>query len=345
MKITRILLCAVLLLSLLAGVCACGYPAVESTEEEKATVLTLDGKYEIPYEQYRFLFLSERGMLDGDDTPDFSELDEESVEELCTFYAVLSLAEKYGIDPYGKEIDKAVKDGVKKAIEGGDGYLGYGDFDTYLEKIGESFMNDSVYRFLLRYKTLEAKLAAHLRDEGILPSDKDSVLAYMRGEECVRVSWIYIPYTVLPNYTEADLAAKLARAKAASDEEFLRMTHEVIPDTYTDAQLETGFYLGRYQLDPYYEDLTEAVFSLDMGETSDVVHSGDGVYIVRRLPKDEEYLKKTQNLADFTEYFLLNRFYQMLHEEAERLEETVSFTALHGSLTLDGIKMPAKEKE
>ena len=346
MKITRILVCALLLLSLLLSVSACGYPEIESSEEELATVLTLDGKYEIPYEQYRFLFLSERGLLDKDEEAAFSALHEEVLEELCTFYATFSLAEKYGIDPYSKELNEAVKEGVKDTVEGGNGalsYAGVGDHDAYLEAIRASYMNDSVFRFLLRYRALEAKLGAKLRDEGIIRSDKESVLAYMNSEECVRVSWIYIPNTVLPNYTEADLAQKLESARAASDEEFLRMTHEVIPDTYTDAQLEAGFYLGRYQLDPYYEALTDAVFSLDLGETSNLVSSGDGVYIVRRLPKDAAYLDKAENLPDFTEYFLLNQYYKLLAEEAERLAQGVSYAERFYSLTLDGIRMPEKE--
>lgn len=348
MKIFRSVTAFLLAAALLLLAVGCGYSPVKSTEEERECVLVLDGKHEVPYELYRFYFLSELSLSEVDPaTLDgaarevlFADLNTKTLEEIAAVYAVLSLCERYGIDYESGEFDGYVKDGVISAVEGDDTYLGYGDHETYLAEIKKAYMNDSVFRFLLRYRHAEAALAAHMRDASVLPSDEASVLAYMRGDECVRASWIYIPYTMLPNYTDAQLAEKEAAAKAASDEEFLALTHTVAPDTYTDEQLDTGFYIGRYQLDPYYAALTETVFSLQMGETSGWIDSGDGVYLVRRLPKEESYLSDTKNLADFTEYFLLNSFYGMLAAEGARLASTVSYTAAHGALSLDAIKMP-----
>jgi hypothetical protein len=118
------------------------------------------------------------------------------------------------------------------------------------------------------------------------------------------------------------------------------MTHAVVPDIYTDAELDRGFYIGRYQLDAYYETLTETAFSLEMGETSSWIHSGDGVYLVRRLPKDESYLENGENLADFTEYYLLNSFYRLLSEESTRLASAAVYTDAHKELSFESIRMP-----
>ena len=348
MKILRSLLTLFLIFSLLLAAVGCGYSPVKSSKEELRAVLTLDGSFDVPYELYRFYFLSELALSEKDPaTLDreekaalFAELQDKTLEEIANVYAVLKLCAQYGIDVESKEFDRYVKENVIFAVEGNEDYLGYGDHETYLAEIKAAYMNDSVFRFLLRYSRAEEVLGAHLRDTGVLESGKENVLSYMNSDACVRVSWIYIPYTVLPGYTSEMLSQMESEAKAATDDGFLAMTHKVIPDSYTDEELDIGFYIGRYQLDPYYSALTETAFSLDIGETSSFIDAGDGKYIVRRLPKDESYLSNEKNLADFTEYYLLNSFYRLLSEEAARLVSTVTYTDAHRALSFDQIKMP-----
>ncbi len=352
MKTFRCIFALCLALALLLSAVGCGYAPVRSTEEERATVLTLDGStYSVPYELYRFYFLSELSLT-GKKPAELSETERAELlatlrarvlEELAAVYAVFSLSAKHDLDPEDGEMDDAVDEGIIAAVEGNDQYLGYGDFDTYLAEIKKLYMNDSVFRFLLRYQAVEARLGAALRDRGVIASDRETVTAYMQSDACVRASWIYIPYTQLAAYSEAQLNAMAERAQAADDAEFLKMTHQVLPDTYSDAELDRGFYLGKYQLDPYYQNLTDTVFSLSMGETSGWVDAADGRYLVRRLPKDEAYLGDEKNLADFTEYYLLNTFYGMLHEESLRLSTTVAYLPLFEELTLDTVIMPTEE--
>ena len=175
---------------------------------------------------------------------------------------------------------------------------------------------------------------------GLIKSDARTVQSYIKSDECIRVSWIYISYASLSSFNQMQRDTILAEAQIADDEKFLRMTHNVLPDTYTDEELDTGFYIGRYQLDPYYEELTEAAFSLAMGETSEWVHSGDGMYIVRRLPKDTEYMESMSNLGDFTEYYLLNEFYKTVAEEKARLVTAVKYEQSLDSLTFAHVTMP-----
>lgn len=346
MKALRSFFALLLTLALLLSFVGCGYSPVKSSKEEKSTVLTLDGGFSVPYELYRFYFLSELSLSEIDPaalsaeekTALFAEIHGKTLSEIATVYAVLKLAKDNGIDVESREFDKYVKENVIAAIEGDDNYVGYGDRDTYLAEIQKAHMNDSVFRFLLRYRYAESKLGAHLRDTGALKSSEENVLAYMNSDECVRVSWIYIPYTVLANYTPDQLAKMEAEAKAATDDGFLAMTHKGLPDLYSDEELDRGFYIGKYQLDPYYETLTETAFSLEMGETSSLIDSGDGKYIVRRLPKDEAYLSAPSNLADFTEYYLLNTFYGILAREAERLAATAVKADLFSDLSFEKIQ-------
>lgn len=348
MKILRSLLTLFLILSLLLTAVGCGYAPVKSSKEELRTVLTLDGSFDVPYELYRFYFLSELALTeidpatlnDGEKASLFAELHQKTVEEISAVYAVLKLCDIYGIDVESREFDDYVKENVILAVEGNEDYLGYGDHETYLAEIKAAYMNDSVFRFLLRYSHAEQTLGAYLRDTGVLASGKENVLSYMNSDDCVRVSWIYIPYTVLPGYTADMLSQMEAEAKAATDDGFLAMTHEVIPDSYTDEELDVGFYIGEYQLDPYYAALTETAFALALGETSSWIDAGDGKYLVRRLPKDESYLSDEKNLPDFTEYYLLNSFYRLLSQEAGRLAQTAVYTEVYETLSLDTVRMP-----
>ena len=346
MKTLRSLLAFALVLSFLLSLVGCGYTPVKSTKAETAVILTLDGGFSVPYELYRFYFLSELSLAEIDPAAlteeekqaVFAETHQKALEEISLVYAVIKLASENGIDTESRAFDKYVKENVIAAIEGDENYVGYGDKATYLAEIEKAYMNDSVFRFLLRYRYAEEKLGAQLRDTGALGSSEENVLSYMNSDECVRVSWIYIPYTVLSGYTAQKLADMEADAKAASNEGFLAMTHKGLPDLYTDEELDRGFYIGKYQLDPYYAALTETAFSLEIGETSSFIDSGDGIYLVRRLPKDGAYLSDAKNLPDFTEYYLLNTFYGLLAEEGARLASSAVMTELFATVSLDTLQ-------
>ena len=61
------LLCLAALMTL--SLCACGYRPVKSTEEESAPVFSFDGKYQVKYELFRFLFLQKKqAASNGDDS-------------------------------------------------------------------------------------------------------------------------------------------------------------------------------------------------------------------------------------------------------------------------------------
>ena len=66
MKAFRSLTALALALVLLLALVGCGYPAIKSSKEEKATVLTFDEKYDVAYELYRFCFLSELSLSEKD---------------------------------------------------------------------------------------------------------------------------------------------------------------------------------------------------------------------------------------------------------------------------------------
>ena len=139
MKTLRSLFALLVTAALLLSFVGCGYSPVRSSKEEKATVITLDGGVEVPYEIYRFYFLSELSLAeidpstlgDAEKTALFAEIHGKALEEIAGVYAVLKLCDTYGIDIESREFDKYVKENVVAAITGDEKYVGYGDRKTY----------------------------------------------------------------------------------------------------------------------------------------------------------------------------------------------------------------------
>ena len=88
---------------------------LKSSAAEMSTVKTVGG-YDVPMELYRYFVLNFKNSFDYDGTGSVweGELRDERLEKLYTevnksilqIYANLSIAQKYGIDPYGDEITR-----------------------------------------------------------------------------------------------------------------------------------------------------------------------------------------------------------------------------------------------
>ena len=339
-----------LVLTTLCGTASCAYRSKRSSREEREIVFTVANKYEVKYELYRFAFLSElmEYTYQNKDKWDaqmknryFKLCDTAAREEVSRVYALFALCEEYGIDPYGRAVDKEVKARVKDAFY--NEQTGYGDRKTYLKALYDANMNDSVFRLYLRYAVCEKLLADAMHAAGFVPEDNETVLNHYYGDATVCATWIYIPYEVLKgSYDDDKLNALVLKAQAADLEGFLKMTHEHFQPLYTDAELDTGFYFGKTQLDDYYSELVEASFALKEGKTSGLVHSGDGAYIIRRLPKDHSYISNPDNMEYLRECYLLNEFYRVLNEKKLSLIDTIEVTEFYKTLNIDNVEMPVE---
>lgn len=351
MKILRFALLLCLALCLTFSLAACGYKAVPSTAEEAAAVMTLDGKYQIPYELFRFVFLQKK-QADSDGKEDYFKGKDkkalleaytaEAVAEAAKVYALFSLCEKYGVDPYAEEIDEKIDEEIAFIIEGDDYTPGYGSHKTYLAEIKKQFLNDSVYRLFLRYDLCEQRLAAKLKQDKVITAKWEDVFAHYSGEDTVCVSWILLPYANLGNFTEAQRQRILNEARAKTNEDFCKMAAE-FSTTQVPDELVRGVYFGRYEYDDLYRELVDTAFSLEEGETSDIFFSGDGLYILRRLPKNPAYLANEDNREDLEEGYMLDLFGKMLAEEETRLVKTVTYTDAYRDITFDSVKMPEEK--
>ncbi len=346
LRITALLL----VLSALLGTVSCAYRTKRSTKEERETVFTVDGEYEVKYELYRFAFLSElmNYTYQYKDKWDqqmknryFNLCDTAAREEVCRVYALFDLCEEYGIDPYSRKVDKAVKEAVKDAFYNEE--TGYGNRKTYLEALRDANMNDSVFRLYLRYGICEELLAEAMHAAGFVPEDETTVRNHYYGDGTVHATWIYIPYEIFHgSYDDDKLNDLVIRAQGADLAAFLSLTHQHFQNAYTDEELDEGFYFGKTQLDDYYSELVETAFSLKVGETSGLVHSGDGVYIIRRLEKDHSYINDPKNLEYLRECYLLNEFYRVLDEKKTAFLDTLEESEFYETLTVDNVEMPVE---
>ena len=347
MKCFRVALLLCLSLLLTVSLCACGYKPVASTAEEGRAVFFLDGTHEVKYELFRFVFLQKKqAESDGNEeyfanknkTELFERYAEEAEAEAAKVYAMFSLCSKYGIDPYSEEIEEEITETLKQTIKGDDATPGYGSQKAYLEDIKSQFLNDSVYRLYLRYDVCERRLAAKLKQDDIIQAKWEDVFSYYNGEETVRDTWILIPYSNLEGYTAGMKQTLWAEASEKSNADFTSMAAQYATIQSAE-EMATGIYFGKYEYDTLYKELVDTAFSLAEGETSEPFYSGDGLYIVRRLPKDVQYLADESNRDLLNEGYMLNAFGQMLAEEELRLLDAISYTDYYATLTFDSIKM------
>ena len=109
-----------------------------------------------------------------------AEYVKEVEREAAKVYALFSLCEKYGIDPYAEEVEEEITAQVELSIQGSETEYGYGSVKAYLKEIGEQFLNDSVYRLYLRYDICERLLSAKLKKDEVITAKWEDVFAYYR---------------------------------------------------------------------------------------------------------------------------------------------------------------------
>ena len=114
-----------LLISTLFTMISCSkgkYEPVESTEEEKRTVMTMqiDGdEYEVKYELYRALFLNYKSSVDGGDSSVWSgdnkaqyveKIDAMILDRITEIYSAFAICKRIGFDVYSKDVEKKINE-------------------------------------------------------------------------------------------------------------------------------------------------------------------------------------------------------------------------------------------
>ncbi len=344
----------ILALAALLSLVACSaYPEEKGTDEERMKIASLDGHLYPTYDLYRFVFLSTkqslvREGLEGEAL--FARCDEAAKEEIYRLYALFSLCEKNEIDPFSKKIDKEVEALVAELIEGdGKGNAGYGSFEAYLAAIQANYMTDRVSRLYIRYAVCEALLAETLTEKDTFDVDDAALTAFYNGEELANVMWAYFS-PEMQHWNAPELVSSvIENAKNTTNpEDFYKIAvnYQNMFFNMTE-KMAGGMLVAKRQLSLEYQALTDAIFALSEGETSEEIRIGYseknesyGIYIVHRMAKPSLDLTNEEQKAEVVESYKLNAFYALLEDEAAYLKENTRYYDFYYTLNLEAVKMP-----
>lgn len=294
--------------------CKNGEKLLESTKEEKKAVMTV-GEYEVPMELYRYIALNckkdfESGggssiWLGESGGELLNELNENIRNNIIHLYTTIVMCGEYGINPDDSYVTDALDIKMDEIYEGYE----Y-DYELYRDNIAQYYMNDSVYRFVVRNEILSEELIHKMMDNGVIPASDEELEAILSGPEFIRVKQILIPSdngkTDSENYAEA--AELLDKVNSGAD--FDELVQNYGGDLYL-FNNDDGYYISRGS---YQEEFEEAAFALEIGEVSEIVKTPAGYSIIKRYPKDAVYMAENFNtLAD--DY--IRGQYNLILEKAE----------------------------
>ena len=282
----RIKTIALILVSVLLAAAFSGCASRDST-----VVMKLGG-IDVRYDVFRFAVLTERAALEakyGEDafsaeTGVSNEMKEAlrsgTLDYLKSIYAVLSLAADRGIGPDDPAIVEAANSmrASDVATAGGE--------SEFLASIREAGMNEYVYSFITKAGAISDELYYAMLNSGDIPSDEESVRAFLESDECVRVRQILVTTENRTDEHARELAEE-ARSLALGGEDFDSLISRYGEDMNMFGSTQ-GYYLMRGVM---YREFEDAAFALGIGEISEVVKTPAGYSVILRLEKDAEYMK------------------------------------------------------
>lgn len=256
-----------------------------SPESLAVTPVGTVGGYEVTYDELYFLANSyyTEGMSED-------ELRDLVYSNIRTHYAILSIAEEYGLDINSKELDGRVDDYVNSIA---DELGGASAYKTFLK---ESASTDNFTRFTIRCNLLYEDLPLALAQAGKLLIDEDDVCDYIVN------NFVRTRHFMVANNEGDDTAANLAvMEKALKDLRAEKTTvYELIGGKYNEDLLipYDGYTFGAGSMEEAYENVA---FELEVGEISGIVtamgslSNGERVecyYIIERLELTKDFVKQ-----------------------------------------------------
>lgn len=318
-----------LLLAMLFLVSCGGAQPIAPTEDELRVVMQAAG-YDVCYDEYRYFVRNLRDQMAAtleediwasadSAAPYLAEL-KTGADNMARYNAaVLSLCAEFGIS-----IDEtAIQEDVQAQVEALVDELG--SMKAYREALAEYHMTDRLFRYITGVSLCETELYNVMLDLDLLDNSDEGAQAFFDSDDFIRTLHIYIG-----NDAGEDVAANRAEAQSILAElsmgaDFNTMIGRHSEDFYMTTT--NGYYFGRGEMEVAYE---EASFALAENEISGVVETRGGFYIIKRLPKEADYIDRNFNTLK-TQY-LSSKFYSTIEERRDAV--TLSETEFGKSLSL-----------
>ena len=294
----------IIVLCIIMASCGEKTPAIGSGSNDPTVFMTIGG-HDVTNDEYRYFY--ENVKLDFDDNSGDQAITDQAVKTLVRHYAVYDLAKQYNIK-FDKEMKAAVDATVTETIES------FGGEEGYYAALSESFMTGDCYREILENEQLEMAVRTYLIDDATtdIPADDDAVDSDFAAN-FVRATHILIAHTNGSTNEENRKFAQELRDRITNGEDFDTLMKEYGQDI--GINYKHGYYMTHGLYDEKFES---AAYSLEVGEISDVVESGAGFHIVKRLPLETEYLY--DNYEDIR-YIYKNR---VINERLDAIAEGLS---------------------
>jgi len=289
-------------------------------KENDTCVATVNGKYEVTYDTYKYFYLNyaatyDKAEFEGEKrTETENEIKKLTESAIINVYAVVDLAAKYGITLDNEMVKVASKVDIDSAIA---------QFETkgaYAEALKENYMTDSVFRFMMTLDALEDQLFAVLTTGlGIIDNSDETVKAAIESDEFIRITHVLIShsngFSDDKNLKTAENVLRLAKNGENFDNLIANYSNDysMTPDGY--------YFTYGYML----KEIEDTAFALEVGEISEIVRTVNGYHIIKRLPKEDKYLEK--NYETLKAQYESCIFYGMIDEHAETLTVSVNENA------------------
>lgn len=247
------------------------------------------------------------------DSEEITEIEDMIVDKIVYFNSIKSYASELGLSIY----DPLVSDGINASLA--DYKHHYGDLFAYI--LQSSNMTEETFLEFLYVSYFETELmnAITALSENISADAKAE--AMMNDENFIRAAHILVE-------DEESAKSIYDLAKSSSDDKFLELMNQYSLDEGK-SDYPYGYYFGKDQM---VESFDKAAYSLDIGETSDIVKSEFGYHIIRRLEKDQPYLYENADFifSDYINY----KFYDDLNTISKSLKESCVYYPLYENIDL-----------
>lgn len=293
-------ICLLLLLCFAASLFSCkGTEEATGTETDEETYVMTDisdvpaplkiNGEEVPYGLYRYYFAAVRYKYDADDLSywddhDYTEkIRDEVLRYIRRNYAMTECAKQYNVTLSETEKRQAEQTIISDRLQ-------YENDSDYYRALDSNYLTEDTYKYIEESSKLEDKLLQYLTSEESGPkiSAEPSLIQRYLDNYVIRCDHILILNDEGDDANENETLIKELYEQLKAGADFQKLKEKYSEDDQTKAT-ETGYYIANGDVSQL---LSDTAFALEEGQMSEVIYAPYGYHIVKRLPKDEEYIKE-----------------------------------------------------
>ncbi len=316
---------SIMLLLLVFCLTACGVKP-----EDNRLVMTLNGE-KIYYDYYRYAIMNIKEDFVWQ-TPDYSEteenaeiISEQAVNFLLENQAKIELAEKYGIELSSDE-KKEISESKKNQI------AQLGSEEEFEKLLSSSYLTEYTFEYIQKINKLWSKVYDHITSEssGIIKATDEEILLNVKSNfRCYRYIVVYNQEN--ESIEENKKKIKEAEERLADGVDFATLIKEYGEEPSMLSNKDSGYYFTQGEIS---EKIEAVVNSLSENGVSDIIDMNYALFIVQRLPLDDDYI--SENFDDFRIKYKAGEFNRMLKEEAKNIE--IKYADLYKELDVFSVK-------